>query len=101
MVASGYVVAHESRFGHTLRAVGGHKPSALVIGVPVGPAKFAVHGFNGFCAGLAGIVATCSTASGNPSMGLGLELEAIAVVVIGGTLRARGRGPVLGPLPGC
>lgn len=47
---------------------------------------------------VAGVGATLYPGSGNPSMGLGLELDAIAVVVIGGTLLADGRGHVLGTL---
>ena len=49
---------------------------------------------------LAGIAATVYTGSGNPSMGAGLELDAIAVVVIGGTLLTGGRGHVAGTLLG-
>ena len=100
VVAAGYVVAHHTRFGRTLLAVGGSEQSALLMGLPVGPTKIAVYALNGFCAAVAGIVATLYTGSGNPSMGIGLELDAIAVVVIGGTLLAGGRGHVLGTLLG-
>ncbi len=70
------------------------------MGLPVGPTKLAVYALNGFCAARAGIVATLHTGSGNPSLGIGLELDAIAVVVIGGTQLADGRGHVLGTLLG-
>jgi len=96
----GYVVAHHTRFGRTLLAIGGNEHSALLMGLPIGPAKIAVYAVNGFCAALAGIVATLYTGSGNPSMGIGLELDAIAIVVIGGTLLTGGRGHVLGTLLG-
>ena len=65
-----------------------------------GRRKSAVYALNGFCAALAGIVATLYTGSGNPSMGIGLELDAIAIVVIGGTLLTGGRGHMLGTLLG-
>jgi galactofuranose transport system permease protein len=100
IVALGYLVAHHMRFGRTLLAIGGSEQSALLMGLPVGAAKVGVYTLNGACAALAGIVATVYTGSGNPSMGLGLELDAIAVVVIGGTLLTGGRGHVAGTLLG-
>lgn len=100
VLAVGYVVAHQMRFGRTLLAVGGNEQSALLMGLPVGAAKVGVYALNGFCAALAGIVATLYTGSGNPSMGIGLELDAIAIVVIGGTLLIGGRGHMLGTLLG-
>jgi galactofuranose transport system permease protein len=99
-VLVGYIVAHHMRFGRTLLALGGNEQSALLMGLPVGAAKIGVYTLNGACAALAGIVATIYTGSGNPSMGMGLELDAIAVVVIGGTLLAGGRGHVAGTLLG-
>lgn len=100
VMLAGYLVAHQTRFGRTLLAVGGNEHSALLMGLPVGAAKITVYALNGFCAALAGIVATLYTGSGNPSMGIGLELDAIAIVVIGGTLLTGGRGNILGTLLG-
>jgi simple sugar transport system permease protein len=99
-VIGGFVVGHHTRFGRNLLAIGGSETSARLMGLPVGGAKIAVYALNGFCSALAGIVATIYTGSGNPSMGVGLELDAIAVVVIGGTVLAGGRGHVLGTLFG-
>jgi ribose/xylose/arabinose/galactoside ABC-type transport system permease subunit len=99
-VIIGTVIAHFTRFGRTLLALGGSEQSALLMGLPVGGAKIAVYTLNGFCAAAAGIVATLYTGSGNPSMGIGLELDAIAVVVVGGTLLAGGRGHMAGTLLG-
>jgi ribose/xylose/arabinose/galactoside ABC-type transport system permease subunit len=96
----GWVIAHYTRFGRTLLAIGGSEHSALLMGLPIGPAKVGVYTMNGFCAALAGIVATLYTGSGNPSMGIGLELDAIAIVVIGGTVLSGGRGHLLGTLLG-
>ncbi len=100
VVAVGYGIGHHMRFGRTLLAIGGNEQSARLMGLPVGAAKIAVYTLNGACAALAGIVATVYTGSGNPSMGVGLELDAIAIVVIGGTLLAGGRGHVAGTLLG-
>lgn len=100
VVLAGWAVAHHTRFGRNLLAMGGNEQSALLMGLPVGAAKIGVYTVNGFCAALAGIVATLYTGSGNPSMGVGLELDAIAIVVIGGTLLTGGRGHMVGTLLG-
>jgi len=100
VMLAGWGVAHHTRFGRTLLAIGGNEQSALLMGLPIGPAKIGVYTVNGLCAALAGIVATLYTGSGNPSMGIGLELDAIAIVVMGGTLLTGGRGHMLGTLLG-
>lgn len=100
VLALGYVVAHFTRFGRNLLAIGGNENSAVLMGLPVGSAKILAYTLNGALAALAGLVATIYTGSGNPSTGLGLELDAIAVVVIGGTLLAGGRGHMIGTLLG-
>lgn len=100
VMLAGWTVAHHTRFGRNLLALGGNEQSALLMGLPIGAAKVGVYTVNGFCAALAGIVATLYTGSGNPSMGIGLELDAIAIVVIGGTLLTGGRGHMLGTLLG-
>ena len=100
VVLVGYGLGHHTRFGRTLLAIGGNEQSALLMGLPVGAARIAVYTLNGACAALAGIVATLYTSSGNASMGLGLELDAIAVVVVGGTLLTGGRGHLVGTLLG-
>ena len=97
---TGYVLGHHTRFGRNLLAIGGNEQSALLMGLPIGATKVGVYALNGGCAALAGIVATLYTGSGNPSMGIGLELDAIAIVVIGGTLLTGGRGHVAGTLLG-
>ena len=97
---AGGVLAHYTRFGRNLLALGGSEPSALLMGLPVGPTKIAAYACSGLCAAWAGLAATYATGTGNPSLGLGLELDAIAVVVIGGTLLTGGRGHVLGTVLG-
>jgi simple sugar transport system permease protein len=100
VASAAYAVAHHTRFGRNLLAIGGSESSAVLMGLPVGRTKKAVYALNGFFASLAGIVATLYTGSGNPSMGVGLELDAIAVVVIGGTLLTGGRGHIAGTVLG-
>jgi simple sugar transport system permease protein len=97
---AGYVVAHHTRFGRNLLALGGNEHSALLMGLPVGLTKIGVYTLSGASAAAAGLAAVIYSGSGNPSQGLGLELDAIAVVVIGGTLLSGGRGHMLGTLFG-
>jgi ribose/xylose/arabinose/galactoside ABC-type transport system permease subunit len=97
---AGWLVAHHTRFGRTLLAMGGNEQSALLMGLPIGLAKVGVYALNGLCAALAGIVFTFYTGSGDASKGLGLELDAIAIVVMGGTLLTGGRGQMFGTLLG-
>src|SRR5690606_20749897 len=95
-----YVAGHHTRFGRNLLAIGSNEASARLMGLPVARTKIAAYAINGALAATAGIVATLYTGSGNPASGLGLELDAIAVVVIGGTLLTGGRGHVAGTLLG-
>ena len=96
----GTVLAHFTRFGRNLLAIGSNEQSALLMGLPLGASRVAVYAFNSLCATCAGLVLVLYTGSGNPSFGLGLELDAIAVVVIGGTLLIGGRGHMFGTLLG-
>jgi simple sugar transport system permease protein len=99
-LALGGLLGHSTRFGRNLLAIGGNEQSALLMGLPIGATKIAVYTVNSLFATLAGLVGTIYTGSGNPSFGLGLELDAIAVVVIGGTLLTGGRGHLLGTVFG-
>lgn len=96
----GGIIGHYTRFGRNLLALGGNEQSALLMGLPVGASKVGVYACSGFCAAAAGLVGTLYTGSGNPSTGIGLELDAIAVVVIGGTVLTGGRGHMLGTVFG-
>lgn len=94
------VVLHLSAFGRNVYAVGGDEHSAKLLGVPVGRTKILVYTLSGFFSALAGVVLTIYKQAGNPADQIGLELDAIAAVVIGGTLLTGGRGFVLGTLLG-
>jgi galactofuranose transport system permease protein len=93
-------VAEFTPFGRNIYAVGGSEQSARLMGLPIGATKVAVYTLNGFCSALAGVVATFFMGSGNPAIGFGLELDAIASVVIGGTLLSGGVGTIVGTLIG-
>jgi simple sugar transport system permease protein len=98
--AAGYVIAHYTRFGRNLLAIGGNEQSALLMGLPVSASKIASYVVCSVCAVIAGIVQTIDSRGGNGAAGLGLELDAIAIVVIGGTLLTGGRGHMAGTLLG-
>jgi galactofuranose transport system permease protein len=94
------VVAHLTRFGRNVYALGGNEQSALLMGLPVRSTRILVYVVSGFCSALAGVVYTFYTSSGNPTAATGLELDAIAAVVIGGTLLTGGVGYIAGTLLG-
>jgi ribose/xylose/arabinose/galactoside ABC-type transport system permease subunit len=100
MVAVAWYVLHYTRFGRTVYAVGGGERSSLLMGLAVPRIKIGVYTISGFCAALGGILLTFYTPSGDPLAGLGLELDAISAVVIGGTILTGGSGYVLGTVLG-
>ena len=89
-----------TRFGRTVYAIGNNEQSARLMGLPVGRTKIAVYAISGFCSALAGIVWSISLLSGYGGYAPGMELDAIASVVIGGTLLTGGVGNVIGTLFG-
>ncbi|UOM36218.1 galactofuranose ABC transporter, permease protein YjfF [Acuticoccus sp. I52.16.1] len=100
VVAVGMVIAHRTRFGAGVFALGGGEATARLMGVKVGPTTVGIYAFSGFMAGLSGIVFSIYTGSGYPLATVGTELTAIAAVVIGGTLLTGGAGFVFGTLIG-
>jgi simple sugar transport system permease protein len=100
MLAIAVYLAHFTRFGRTVYAIGGSEQSALLMGLPVARTKVLVYTFNGFCSALAGVVFTFYMLSGYGLHAQGMELDAIAAVVIGGTLLTGGSGYVVGTMFG-
>jgi len=93
-------IAHGTSFGRNVYAIGGSEHSALLMGLPVGRTVVGVYALSGFCAALGGVLFTFYMLSGYGLHASGLELDAIASVVIGGTLLAGGVGLVAGTLCG-
>ena len=100
VVAVAMYLAHMTRFGRTVYAIGGNEKSALLMGLPVARTKILVYTLNGFCSALAGIVFSIYLLSGHGLYANGLELDAISSVVIGGTLLTGGVGYVFGTVFG-
>jgi len=93
-------VAHYTRFGRNIYALGGDEQSARLMGLPIARTKISLYAVSGFCSALAGVVYTFYTQSGDPASCVGLELDAIAAVVIGGTLLSGGVGFMAGTAMG-
>ncbi|MEZ2132045.1 MULTISPECIES: galactofuranose ABC transporter, permease protein YjfF [unclassified Sinorhizobium] len=98
--AAGMFIAHRTRFGTNVYALGGGVQTAQLMGVPVGRTTIQIYALSGFLAGLAGIVFSLYTSAGYSLATVGVELDAIAAVVIGGTLLTGGAGFVAGTLIG-
>lgn len=99
-LAAAIYIAHSTRFGRTVYAIGGNERSALLMGLPVARVKILVYGLSGFCSALSGVVLTFYMLSGYGLHAQGMELDAIAAAVIGGTLLTGGTGYVAGTLVG-
>ncbi|CAN7615581.1 sugar ABC transporter permease YjfF [Agrobacterium tumefaciens] len=98
--AAGMLIASRTRFGANVYALGGNPQSAELMGVPIGATTIGIYALSGFLSGLAGIVYTLYTSSGYSLATVGVELDAIAAVVIGGTLLTGGTGLVAGTFIG-
>ena len=93
-------LAHCTPFGREGFAIGGGEQSAVLMGLPVRRTLIGVYTLSGFCSALAGVIFTFYMLSGYGLHAVGLELDAIAAVVIGGTLLTGGVGYVAGTLFG-
>lgn len=100
VLITGILIARQTRFGRTIYAIGGNPASAALMGLPVKRTLVLVYTLSGLCAALGGAVFTLYTSSGNAISGTGMELDAIAAVVIGGTLLSGGYGSVFGTMLG-
>lgn len=101
VVAAAAFLIRRTVFGRQLLAIGGNERASILAGIPVRRAKIIVYAITGFLAGLAGlIVIAINSASDANLVGMGMELDAIAAVAVGGTLLTGGRASVVGTLLG-
>ena len=100
LVAIGIVVLARTRFGHAVYAIGGSEDAAGLMGIAVRRTKIWVYVLSGLLAGLAGAINAAKLGSGVTVLGTGMELDAIAAVVIGGTLLTGGAGTIAGTVAG-
>jgi galactofuranose transport system permease protein len=99
-LAAAVVIAHFTRFGTNVYAIGGDRTSAALMGVPMRRTTVAIYALGGFYSALGGVIYAFYTSSGYPLAGTGNELTAIAAVVLGGTVLTGGVGMVAGTLFG-
>jgi len=95
-VAFTALLLRRTRFGANVYALGGDRRAAELMGIPVGATTACIYAYSGFMAAAGGILYSLYTQSGYPLAGVGLELDAIAATIIGGTLLAGGYGSVWG-----
>lgn len=95
-----FVILGSLRAGRQLYAVGGNLEAARLSGIPIKRAQVLAFALSGLFAAVAGICQAAQEYQGDPEAGIGYELTAIAMVVIGGTSLAGGRGGMLLTLPG-
>jgi ribose transport system permease protein len=93
-------ILHFTRLGRHIVAIGSNERTARLCGVPVGRVKLLVYTLAAALAGLAGVIEFGTLTVGDPTDAIGLELEVIAAVVIGGGSLSGGEGSVLGSLAG-
>ncbi|MFI6894644.1 ABC transporter permease [Streptomyces sp. NPDC050256] len=96
----GGLVLQRTSFGQTLFAVGGSSDAATLMGLPVARTRMLVYTLSGLLAGFAGALSAARLSSGVTIVGVGMELDAISAVVIGGTLLIGGAGSISGTLWG-
>lgn len=96
-----WMILTKTKFGRHIYALGGNEQAAIISGVNVKLIKIVVYAYASFLAGVAGISLSARIESGQPSAGLGFELDAIAAAVIGGTSQSTGGiGTVQGTIVG-
>ncbi|MEU8607453.1 galactofuranose ABC transporter, permease protein YjfF [Actinoplanes sp. NPDC048791] len=99
VLAGAFVLAY-TRFGRTVYAIGGNADSALLMGLPVGRTRIAVYTISGFLSALGGVLLSFYMLSGYSLHAQGMELDAIAAVVIGGVILTGGSGYLFGTVLG-
>ena len=100
VVIFGYILLHKTRTGRTIYAIGGSRSSAELMGLPVKRTQYIIYLTSAILAALASIVYTANIGSAKNTVGVGWELDAVASVVIGGTIITGGFGYVLGSVLG-
>lgn len=95
-----FILLRWTKLGRKFYAVGGNAQSALMLGINVKRTKFISHVISGVLAGIAGFVYFLHVGSGAPTHASGMEMNAIASSIIGGTLLTGGVGNIVGTLFG-
>lgn len=95
----GYFVMSSTVFGRSIYSMGGNPAAARLAGINLNRMRLWIYAISGALSGLAGVIVTARTSSGQPASGTqGLELEAITAVFLGGALLAGGKGTIVGSM---
>ncbi|MFC5950837.1 ABC transporter permease [Pseudonocardia lutea] len=100
VIAVGWVVLNRTTFGRRTFAIGGNPEAARLAGVDVRRHTVLLYVVSGLCCGIAAIMIASLTTTGSSTHGTLYELDAIAAVIIGGTLLTGGRGTLVGSILG-
>ncbi|MDT0165694.1 ABC transporter permease [Actinotalea sp. AC32] len=100
VAVAGWVLLNRTTFGRRTIAVGGNPEAARLAGIKVRRHTMYLYGLAGVTAGIAAVMMLARTTSGSSTHGMYYELDAIAAVVVGGTLLAGGRGTIVGTVLG-
>lgn len=101
VVIATYLILDRTKLGRNMYAIGGNAKAAKFAGINVKKARVFIYVASGFLAALAGMVYTSRNTSMQPALGVGLEMDGIAAVVLGGTAFGGGSGSIIGTLIGC
>jgi ribose transport system permease protein/L-arabinose transport system permease protein len=91
-----HIVMRYTDFGRAIYAIGGNATAARLAGINISRVRVIMYMLSGGIAGLAGVLLAARTTSGNPINGVGLELQAITAVFLGGAATAGGKGTISG-----
>ena len=100
VAVAGWVLLNRTTFGRRTFAIGGNPEAARLAGIRVKQQTMMLYGLVGLTAGIAGVMIMARTTAGSSTHGTLYELDAIAAVVIGGTLLSGGRGTIVGTVFG-
>jgi ribose transport system permease protein len=100
VVLIGWVVLNRTTFGRRTYAVGGNPEAARLAGIDVRKHTVLLYALSGLCCGIAAVLIMARTTTGSSTHGDLYELDAIAAVIIGGTLLTGGRGTIVGSILG-
>ncbi|MCT9934668.1 ABC transporter permease [Planotetraspora sp. A-T 1434] len=100
VVVAGWLVLNRTTFGRRTYAVGGNPEAARLAGIDVRRHTMLLYALSGLCCGIAAVIIMARTTTGSSTHGDLYELDAIAAVIIGGTLLTGGRGTITGSILG-
>jgi ribose transport system permease protein len=100
ILAVTWLLLYRTKFGRYVFAIGGNRRALVLSGTRVNAYHIAVYVYAGLLAGIASFIMTARMNAAHPTIGVGLEFDAIAAVILGGTSFEKGRGGIAGTVVG-